>query len=60
MDSGNSNEVNRNEKNHRPKELHKVQKSEERETSGVAVGQVIFLSQIPKRPLRYSSLMKSV
>ncbi|XP_024185345.1 uncharacterized protein LOC112190159 isoform X2 [Rosa chinensis] len=41
VDSGNSKEVNRNEKNHRPKELHKVQKSEETETSGVAVGQAI-------------------
>ncbi|KAM5547406.1 hypothetical protein ABKV19_001744 [Rosa sericea] len=41
VDSGNSNEVNRNEKNHIPKELHKVQKSEETETSGVVVGQAI-------------------
>lgn len=48
MDSSNGNEVNRNEKNHRQKELHKVENSEETETSGVAVGQVIFLSQIPK------------
>lgn len=58
MDGGNGNEVNRNEKNHRPKELHKVENSEETETSGVAVGQVMFLSQIPKRSLCYSSLMK--
>ena len=55
MDSGNGNEVNRNEKNHRLKELHKVENSEETENSGVGVGQVIFLSQIPKISLCYSS-----
>ncbi|XP_050369268.1 uncharacterized protein LOC126787410 isoform X2 [Argentina anserina] len=41
LDSEYSNQVNRTDKNHRPKEVHKVKKSEETETSGVAVGQAL-------------------